>query len=94
MRDLGIAGMGYDTTAEGLSRNTHMKDKHAVQRGDIVFLTNGSGHITHVEIALGPVGSDGKIPILHASSSHHQVIEAHQQVAGNVLVGTPGFYKS
>ena len=92
MRSLGIVPPSYDSTAAGIARTTHMKSPHEVKRGDFVFLQNASGHVTHIEIAEGPA-VNGSIPILHASSSHGQVIEAHQTIGKNVLVGTPEYIK-
>ena len=91
LRSLGIVSSDYGGTASDLAHVSHMKPPQSVQKGDFVFLRNKQGHVTHMEIAAGPVGEDGRIPIIHASSRRRRVLEGHQRITRNVSVGTfPG----
>ncbi|MFZ4461327.1 MAG: NlpC/P60 family protein [Patescibacteria group bacterium] len=92
LKQAGAVGSGFDTTAAGFHSVTKPKKAHEVQRGDFVFLKNGS-NITHIEIATGPA-VNGVIPIIDASgrSNAGKVAYREQRIDSHVLVGTPTFY--
>jgi len=52
-------------------------DLDDVRPGDLYFFAKPAGRVTHVAIATGPVGADGRRPMIHASDAaeQHVVLE-------------------
>ncbi|MDD5213304.1 MAG: NlpC/P60 family protein [Candidatus Gracilibacteria bacterium] len=91
LKDKGVVNQQFDTTAENLARFTSQKDPSQVKKGDFVFLSTMEGHITHVEMATGPIEGN-KIPIIDASTNAGAVTYREQTLNQKVVVGTPIFY--
>lgn len=84
LKKAGIVGEKFDTTAAGFHEMSTAKKLSKVGKGDLLFLHKGSGHVSHVAIALSAPDAKGYIDIIDASSSQGAVTKRkfHMSMAG------------
>lgn len=84
LKQAGIVGEKFDTTAAGFHGMSKAKKVSHVEKGDLLFLHKGSGHVSHVAIALSAPDAKGYIDIIDASSSKGAVTKRkfHMSMAG------------
>ncbi|MFB0964586.1 MAG: NlpC/P60 family protein [Patescibacteria group bacterium] len=84
LKKAGIVGEKFDTTAAGFHGMSKAKKLSQVGKGDLLFLHKGSGHVSHVAIALSAPDAKGYIDIIDASSSQGAVTKRkfHMSMAG------------
>lgn len=84
LKQAGIVGEKFDTTAAGFHDMSKAKKVSNVEKGDLLFLHKGSGHVSHVAIALSQPDAKGYIDIIDASSSQGAVTKRkfHMSMAG------------
>lgn len=84
LKQAGIVGEKFDTTAAGFHGMSKAKKVSNVEKGDLLFLHKGSGHVSHVAIALSAPDAKGYIDIIDASSSQGAVTKRkfHMSTAG------------